>query len=396
MRIQITLSRLESALQQVRETHPFRGSAADEIAHSLIEEVREKLETCPSAHLQELAFKFNTRELLACLEILVHDQDEEVARKASSVLKLRPRDQIILRGWFKLVTYYPHDLLENTLKELITSRGFGPLERNAKISDRIAYWLVSDNLSEGVFRDYNSTGKDMVLDEYLSNNFLASEDGLYNDIWRRLLTKGSLVLIKKEEYSRILLEFKKISNASHLPSFGQHYLNTLKTKYMWDEPVLEFIESKFGSPSDKDRETAIETPFWRKVSDSARQEFRTWLMLRLIQDFFEGERADFWEKYVQGNLVKRVKEILQGDGFMIDFGHFGVIEFKHVGNAAYIYPEKVFDQYWMNSARWYSPGDFKDKYKTVRHGAYPRWDGRVIHGQHWQSNTSEIIGRLLG
>ncbi|NQT55265.1 MAG: hypothetical protein HQ551_03455 [Desulfobacteraceae bacterium] len=395
MRIQVNISRLESALQEVRNAHPFRGNAIDQIYSSLIDKVREKLESCPFDNLSELAFTFNIREILACLEILANDRNVETIQKAAHILKLRPRKQVVLRGWFKLVSLYPHDLLERTLRDLITAKGFGPLEKNSKISSRIAYWFVSVSLSEGVFRDYKNASANKILDEYLSDNLLMAEDGLYHDVWRRLLTKGIAKLIKKEDCSRILSEFNKVSNATYLPWFGQHYLNALKTRDIWDEPVLELIERRFGSPSDKDRKSAIETPFWGKVSDPAKQEFRTWLMLRLIQDFFEGERADFWEKYVQANLVKRVKEILHRDGFMIDFGHFGVIEFKYVGNAAYIYPANVFAQYWVNSGRWYNPGDFKDKYKTVKHGSHPGWDGRIIHRDHWQSNTSKIIGRLL-
>jgi len=363
MKIQVTSSRLESVLQEVRKIHPFRGDTLYQIISLLIDEVRERLESCPFESLSEIAFKFNTREILACLEILVHDKSEEVALKASQVLKLRPKEQVIIRGWFKLVHIYPHNLLENTLKNIITIKGFGSLEKSEKISNRVPYWFVSGSLSEGVFRDYINTSENKILDQYLSDNLLTDEDGLCHDVWRRLLTKGSAKPIKKQGDLRILSEFKKIYNAPFLTSFGQNYLNALKTRDVWDELILEFIERKFGSPLYEDLKTGIETPFWRKVSDSAKHEFRTWLMLRLIQDFFEGERADFWKNYVQANLVKRVKEILQGDGFMIDFGHFGVIEFKYVGNAAYIYPANVFDRFWIKSGRWYSPSEFKNKHK---------------------------------
>lgn len=391
MIIEVNSSSLNGVLQEVRKLHPFRGRASDSIPRSILDEIREKMEACPFESLSKLAFTFGVREILACLEILVSNREGELGQKAARVLRLRPRKQVILRGWFRLVSSYPHDLLEATLRELIENKGFDILKQSDKVSTQAPYWLVSAKLAEGVFREYQNTGERQILDKYLSENLIKSEEGLHRVVWRQLLTKGSAKSLMKESPERILQKFSEVDNASHVPSFGQHYLNTLKSRETWDETILDFIEKKFGFPLDG----PIETPFWQEVSKLAKQDFRTWLILRRIEDFFEGERGDFWRPYVEHNRVRRVKEILNRDGFLLDFGAFGVVEFKNVGNAAYIYPRVEFEAFWNTRPTWNDPGWFKERAKTVRHVSFPGWDGRIIHSGHWQGNTRAKINRLL-
>ena len=112
--------------------------------------------------------------------------------------------------------------------------------------------------------------------------------------------------------------------------------------------------------------------------------------------FFEGDRAEFWRSYVNSAKVQDVNKILAGEGFMLNFGHFGVIEFKNVGNAAYIYPSDVFNKFWK-SANFgtNSPSHFKDGTKTVRSKKLPTWDGRIIHHTGWQDTAKERIDILM-
>ena len=396
MRIAPALYHLHTALEQVRERHPFRGQAPDTVSGSLIDEVREKLEASSFENLHALAFSFNIREILACLEILVHDRDNGIVKKAAEIFKIRPREQVILQGWFKLVKFYPHDVLEQTLKGIIGVKGFGILEKSEKVSSQAPTWFVSNRLSEGIFRDYQNSGHSENLDIYLSNNFLNVKDGIFKESWRTLLIKGNGETIKKEKSKRVLVEYIRAENAQYLQPFGQHYLNALKTRKIWAESILEFIVDKYGAPYAIDSGSDIETPFWRKVSKNAKSEFRTWYILKSIDEFFEGVRADFWKQYVQINKVERVKKILDGDGFMLDFGSFGVVEFKNIGNAAYIYPKQVFENYWGNSDFRKQPYWFKDKNETIRSRSFSGWDGRIIHREEWQIGTSIKINRLLG
>ena len=396
MRIEPVLHNIHTVLEQVRERHPFRVQSSNPVSGSLVDEVREKLEASSFINLRSLAFSFNIREILACLEIMVHDRDDGIVKKAAEILKIRPREQVILQGWFKLVKFYPHGLLEQTLKGIIAAKGFSILEKSEKVSSQAPTWFVSNRLAEGIFRDYQNSEHSKSLDIYLSNNLLNEKDGIFKESWRAFLIKGSAKTIKREKAKRILFEYKKVENAEYLQPFGQHYLNVLKKRQIWAESILEFIADKYGTPYAIDSGTDIETPFWRKVSKDAKSEFNTWYLIKSIDDFFEGVRADFWKQYVEINKVERVKKILDGDGFMLDFGSFGVVEFKYIGNAAYIYPKKAFENYWVHSEFRKQPYWFKDREATIGNRAFPGWDGRIIHREEWQTGTSIKINSLLG
>lgn len=396
MRIISKLYKLDKALTKVREAHPFRDEKSSPILRSLIDEVREKLEACQLENLYELAFAFNTKQILACIEILTHDKDDEIVRKAAEILKLRPREQVILKGWLKLVRYYPNDPLEQVLREIIGEKGFATLEKSEKVSSSVSSWFIARNLPEGILRDYQSSSSENNFDIYLKDNLLGDKDGLFKRSWWTLLTKGNAQSLKNQGAERILFEYIRAETAPYLQSFGQHYLNVLKARENWEERILAFLADKYGAPKAIDADSHMETPFWQKVHIEARREFNTWYLLRSIERFFEGVRADFWKHYVQTNKVLRAKEILDGDGFMLDFGVFGVIEFKHIGNAAYIYPKQDFESYWANAEYQNKAYWFKDRNRTIRHRSMPGWDGRIIHTPNWEPGTSVKVDRLLG
>jgi len=395
MRIECQLSRLETALSNIRKMHPYRGNAVSKIRDTLIEEVSKQLEETSFDNLEELAYRFGIREILACVEIVARERVEETAQKAARILVFRPRKKALFRVWFKLVPLYPNHLLEKTMREMIPKMGFQGLNEMPKVSPFVATWFISGKLDEGVLRDYEKRSGQKSLDPYLQNNHIKSDDGLRRAVWRMLLKNGSAKSISREKSKRLMETFDDPVNAADSQKFGQHYLNVLKKRANWATPILELIEKRFGvSTLDKEK-TTIETPFWRKVSTGAKKEFAIWVMEKRIERFFEGERADFWKRFLRAGQVVRVREILQEDGFMIDFDKFGVIEFKQVGNAAYIYPQSVFNRFWSQAQKYSRPGAFKDKHNTVRSVSFPSWGGRIIHNKNWQEDTAQKIQQLL-
>jgi hypothetical protein len=396
MRIEVRTERLEAALQRVRQMHPFKGQRTHPPTGTILEEVRESLRTCDHEKLADLAYSFDTSRIMACLEILVIEREDDLADKAHKVLMMRPRDRVTSAGWFKLILHYPHNLLEKFMRANLETKGFGPLAGQTSVSERVPSWFLSKWLSEGVLRDYERSEGYGSLDAYLEGNFIGREEGMFREVWRLLLSRGRARSLHKEDPDRVLVECRKPENAKHLPAFCQHYLNILQSRRKWDERVLRFIERKYGAPSDLDGHVVIETPFWQNVKPDPKKEFKTWLMLQRIEEFFEGERADFWRQYATANRVLDAKEILSGDGFMLDFGKFGVVEFKNLGNAAYIYPAEVFREFWKTADYVSFVGRFKNKHKTIRHRSILGWDGRIIHRANWQHDTSHKIRMLFG
>jgi hypothetical protein len=395
MRVEANLSGLEAALKGVRQLHPIRGTKPDPPSETILKEVRERIKSCEGEKLAELAYSFDSLRIMACLEVLIADKELDVSAKASRVLLMRSRDNVIQAAWFKLILHYPHNLLEEYLRQSLERKGFAPLVGLQNVSERVPSWFLSNRLSEGVLRDYEGSQGYRSLDAYLEGNFIDGKKGVFRETWRLLLSRGSAKNIQKEDPQRVLLEYIKAENAKNLATFCQHYLNALHSSKNWNERILRFIEKKYNAPTDPDGSGNIETPFWQKVKPKPKKDFHAWLMLLRIDEFFEGERADFWRRYVVQNKVSRVKRILEGNGIMIDFGAFGVVEFKSVGNAAYIYPMGAFGALWKKADFERLVGWFKDKSQTVRHRSYPGWDGRIIHSGDWPRETSAKINRLL-
>jgi len=395
MRIQPSIQFLEAVLEQVRKVHPTKAELQNVEVGSFLDEIRLKLKESSYNDLTALAFEFNSKKMMACLEILFIDKEGDIPKKAAEILKIRPRDNVIVKGWYKITKHYPHNLIEKTLRELMVKNEFTALEGNKKISPALPRWFISKTLTAGILHDYQISGDVKNIDTYLKHNHLKEREGLFKACWQTLMMKGNAESLKKEKADRILFELIKPENAPfHIP-IAQHYLNVLK-RINWYERLLKFIADKYGTPLSVDTGQEIDTPFWKKVNKRAKEEFNTWYISKSIDEFFEGDRADFWKKYVQINKVKRVKKILNGEGFLIDFGVIGVVEFKNIGNAAYIYTPKAFAEYWSMPNFSDRPESFKDKDKTIRHRSFSYWDGRIIHRKDWQADTIEKINRLIG
>ncbi|MBW2031943.1 MAG: hypothetical protein JRJ31_23080 [Deltaproteobacteria bacterium] len=111
MKIEFTIDRLETAVEKVRKQHPARGHHLKQPKTTILDEMRQKLEACSSDRVASLAYSLDLKRIMACLEILVNEKEEGVAKKAGEVLVLRPRalsvglnsNDIILTGcWKKL------------------------------------------------------------------------------------------------------------------------------------------------------------------------------------------------------------------------------------------------------------------------------------------------------
>jgi len=389
-------SRLESIIEKVRQQHPNRRTASVKINSSLIDEVREILDRATYDDIPKLVYTLDSNQLLACIEIVAIDKDTDTAQKAAYAAELRPREKMMPRAWFNLVRQYPNDLLEKVLKELLSLKGSDPLVNHPKISDRAVHWLINPKLSAGILRYYLSLADTNDLDSFLNDNLLKQEDRLYFFTWQELLLEGSQQGLTKQPPERILDIFNDTLESVTRMKMGQNYLNVLEDFPNWDEQVLEYLNDKWGQPKSFDENDAVESRFWEGVNRIPKQNFNKWVMRQAIEEFFEGERADFWRYYLEQGNIFYVEKILGGDGFMLDFGTFGIIEFKNIGNAAYVYPKETFEFFQTKARFWHKdPSQFKDQSKTVSSSRLPGWGGRIVHPPGWEKRAKQRIDTLI-
>jgi hypothetical protein len=387
---------LSIMLKKVRNQHPVRRGQIIGPEKSIVDEVRNLLGQTKPEHLKNLSFQFDSTRLLACVDIVATDREGDTAEKAIQVAILRPRDPMLTRVWLKLVVTYPNPLLETLIRNLIVIKGYASLEKQHRISNHLPQWFLSSELTDGILRDYRSVSENVTLDSFLVDHFFTTDHALYNAVWLKLLINGTAKDLRRQWPGRILVEMENCPKASDRRSIGRNYLNTLDGMKDWDKDILEYILKNWGNPGTSFDDKKIEHRFWHSVNDSAKEEFRRWMMLREVESFFEGVRAEFWRAFVNSGKIKDVNKILNGEGFMLDFGRFGVIEFKNVGNAAYVYPSITFREFWNKADLWTNKPSyfFKERSKTLRSKTMPGWDGRILHPTGWRYTAKERINLL--
>jgi len=377
---------LEKTLSEIRQKHRVLKDGKHEISETIIDKVRAKLLACPDADLKKLAAELVSEEIRACLILL---SDKDVTEKAKVILLQRARTEILIDAWKRWLQTYPGPRnLETVARGLIEKLGIESLVERAVAPKYALEWIKASLLESGVLAHYHQTRGNTGLDKYLLTSYIKEDNGFFHAVWKHLLTSGTENQLLSEIQDRILMEFEKpITGGGDKVAYGRHYLNTLRIQSKWHEPILLYIAKHYGRPANPDQ---IEDAFWHVVDENVKSEFLKWYITKQITDFFEGERADFWRYFVKIRSVHDVRKILNGDGFMLDFGAFGVIEFKAIGNAAYVYPRDMFKRFWSTAQRYSNPSDFKVPNRTVN---YQFWDGRIIHSGNWQPRNR---GRIEG
>ncbi len=388
MKINFYPKAVEKILIEIRRKHQVLKHSRDPASQGIIDKVRAKLLACPTDEIKKLAAELVPEEIRACLYLL---DDHAVSDKAAEVILQRPRKGILIEAWKRWMQNYPGPKnLEDVVRGLIEKLGTDYLIERAIAPQYVPVWLKDSLFTSGVLSHYHQTKGRTGLDAYLFTSKIKEEHGLFHAVWHRLLTAGTENQLRSEVPDRILMEFvKPTTGGADKVAYGRHYLNTLRIQANWNEPLLDFIVKRFGRPANPDQ---IEDAFWHGVDDDAKSEFLKWYITKQITDFFEGDRADFWRYFVKIRSVRDVRKILNGDGFMLDFGSFGVIEFKMIGNAAYVYPRDIFRHFWSTAQRYSIPSSFKERNKTVS-DLY--WDGRIIHSGDWQPHARSRIVKLI-
>jgi hypothetical protein len=380
---------ITEALEEIRSRHPDQEEKSGPPPKGVLDEVRQVLLETPHEKLQDIAQGFSPKKLKVCIFLL---RDKLVDAKALTVLEQRPRADIFIEAWCLLVRDYPFAPLQRLVKMYAESLGTECLVSSGTAPSYISDWLNAPTIAAGVLGIYRRISGHRAFDVYLEASKLHKDHGLFSGAWHELLTKGTAKDLRVQEGERILGEWlKPTTGANAIVEYGRHYLNTLKEFKNWYEPLLELIAARYGCPA---RDKGHEDPFWKAVSQEARNAYLQWHISRQILAFFEGERAEFWRYFVDAHYVRGVTDTLDGKGFLLDFGTFGVVEFKDIGNAAYIYPKAVFDVHWSRAKSYINPSELKNRSRTVQSVGQ---QGRIIHGPRgaWQEQAQNEIERLL-
>ena len=97
------------------------------------------------------------------------------------------------------------------------------------------------------------------------------------------------------------------------------------------------------------------------------------------------------------DYVEGVEKALGCEAAFIDFGHFGVVEFAEIGNAAYLYPKSVFQSIVSRATMASGVVWLKEMDATIQSPSPgPTGTGRIIHAGDWQNRYTPWVRQLIG
>ena len=382
---------VEETLEAVRRDHPIVGTAIPTPETDLLAVVRQRLLDATEAGLNQLAFDFKAIELRACLKLLCMAEHPIVHERAVEIVRFRPRPDLLRPAWSLLVNHYPVERLEALVTKLGATYNWKGLAPGPRSVARFEAWFGKEKLLSGMIEDFIRTDS-TDLDEWLDGNEIDPTSNLAGQLWIEVLRRAERKLIEKLGHLTLLTRAER-ETAAVQRIFQRKYLEELEDRNGWNEGVLKWIRNQHRVPN----RGTNQSEFWRSVSDPVRTEFRRWANESILRAYFDEiddphGRFVFWKQYI--DHIEDAAVELDGQVGLIDFGHFGVVEFSRIGNAAYVYPASAFDR--IRNVWGSNEGGFKDRHRTVdRPSKGPNGDGRMIHVSDWQSRYRSWIWELI-
>ena len=377
-------TRMTNLVLKVRQNHPNLTNGAASAPSDLLAVVRNQLELADTqGKLMELARNLKPQELLAALTLFSRSEPETILNRAERVLHSRRRPDLLVRAWRLLIENHLHDKLETLVRDWGEFFDWTPLSKVGAVPDRLRRWFTAKRLTLGILEDFFFDPRE-DLQPWLESVGLPRKCRLNTNVWVEIFRSGTSEIFDRLGHEWLLKQARRETRMVQ-EFFAQRYLTVFRQRKQWNELLCSWILEQFNAPAGE----GVQPLFWRPIETPVRQEFLSWVNERRIREFFwrddDQNRAAFWlhfSNHFQGDV--KIGEASVTPVLYIDFGSFGIVEFAHIGNAAYVYPREVFLRKRALQARSVHP--LKDKEQAL---------GRIIHSGRWEDKYRPVIGQLL-
>ncbi len=330
-----------------------------------------------NTELVSFSYRLRTEDLFLLANYMPRNEYNVDLKKIYIILKTRFRGEFIGVLFERFKDNYDNKEFNEYFIELLNfcKNSHEILNMSKDTLEIIKKWLREDNLVSSIVQSCLAIKKDF-------NSFMLAFKFEEDTLIYKECQKYLYIICNKDYYlfgniDEILNVFKTYTLNEKL-AFMNNYLSLLEIEE-FQEPILSHIYCSYGDPS-----KGLYDNIWENINHDAVEKYKMWLAQKLMRDFFgEDERYVFWYSYIK-NLQATLLHVNERQLF-IDFGEFVVIEFRHIGNAAYMYKKSDFDKYFrrfINRPAVYSDGNFK--YKEIALN-------RIIHSGEWQYRTSNLI-----
>ena len=388
----------ESVVQVVRQ-HPTRTAGGlPEVFESDIDALRTALRPLKEWEVAGLAATVSVRRLHAGVALLT---DDEVGEKAALVVSARPRASVLKEIWRRVRAEYPEPRVVEPFRQVAAECPWADVEAGFPLAPHLLPWLQNPSLAFGAQEEWTETAfsADCALSEWLEGLEIPAGAAFHNAVVRTWLHNVPAAYLRRVNGDDFAALIRKESKGVRGQAMA-HYLNSLQRRGDWDNVILaEFLRGfdppQPGGVKNQDR-------YWKPVDDEPRQEFRSWALGQRVAEYFalfedKIGRGDFWRPFVEQHGVEvdlrcPVEGTRQYQAIGLEFPNFGVVEFREVNNAAYLY---TLQEYRRIMSR---QGDrvslYKERGSTLAAPGVP--DGRLQHHDGWQDRWNPRISQLMG
>jgi len=387
--------RLEQVREEIERYHTRRAEL-DEPETDRVERLRELLQATDDSEIGRLAGELERLDLMAVADLLLGEQDTIIIEKALSLSAAARLSDLVRRSWMLAVRTKP----ERSLVRLVSigiENGLG--QAIAPNATRVASWVRDGDLPLGLLLDLEAGGEPLLewFDGLPALEVDIDRDGALMDELRvQLLTASQRRTLETHRGDLLgwVRELSSKTRSTLREDFTLHYLGKLREGRGWDEEIVDWILESFGEP-----DVARVVGIWRRLEDRSPgcvRDLASWLAMRRLEEWFDEVpdphgRFEFWRSNFASSLI-HAEAVAGREAILLHLPPIVVVEFAHVGNAAYLYPESQLS--WLQSIRAARLDDYKNKDRLIRRPSRGE-PYRIIHFQGWQLREAPELRRLI-
>ena len=374
---------LIKVLESIKRDHPKNGSGSLDANYQGLHQLVLQIAACRPEALIELAYSLPLSAIRSLAKYFPSNGFQIDRVNLAEVLMARLTYSI-----FESYLYAWQDHYDDPTSQVLLHR------------------MIRELLTVSRYEDHKSQ---LVLLETLSFNLSIDEEIYQRSVNLRLTVRETLEKFHLRPMSRLALHayfaeyyvcpaavFKKIKEQiflNHLKQMNNKQLtqsinNLLAVADMElferYQPVANYIKSTYGKPGN-----VQSSYFWDEITPDNQKRYLMWLNLVTILEFFDGERADFWKRFV--SRCRAISSSYKHGRIFLDFGAFHVVEFRDVGRAGFILDAKIYDQHIQQ----YEESDVKndDIRRKILDGDL--YLDRILHHSGWQYKVARTVEVLL-
>lgn len=380
------LLKVESEIKRVH-LKVNESFSSEKVDTNRLRNLLDKIQTLHKEEIPRFSYELTKDELYLLADYMPKNNYDVDIGKIYEILKIRFRDEFLPIIFTSFQNYYYNVdfniYFRNFLK--LSKAPHKALKLSIEAVAIFMKWLEEEDLVDKIVKSYFSLNRD--FNSYMKFFGFSMNKKLYEDCKKYLFTccnKEFYLEADVKELLDIIMEY----NQELMIKFVNNYLLKMELDE-FQYRILDYIYMRYGKV-DEERLGYI----WDKIHPKAKEKYSIWLAQIQMNEFFQGdERYTFWFDYIKELSAKVL--VVNDKQLFLDFGKFVVVEFREIGNAAYIYGKDVFDMYfskYLNKSVIYNNGIFKN-------GDLMLTDNKIIHREGnrgvWQYRTNRLVNGLI-